>query len=423
MSGWSALLAVVAAVSLGGCEERIRDCGGGVEVVISLDDPDLLAVAADTMTVTIDVDGELRQRDFAASALGGGVTSFTLDLDNAAAVTLGVTVELRYAGPGVHDGTTVWLRGVGAVEVPVGDQGCLRLDVALVAAADGDGDRVPDAIDDCPDDLDPGQADRDGDGVGDACDGCPDDANADQADRDGDDVQDACDACPDVADASPHDEDDDGLPDVCDPCPHLAGDAADADADGVGDACDPHPSVGGDRLAAFLAFDDPAQLDELVRLGDGTFAIDGDQLVITAVTSAAVTVASPLGLTGTVATTVHQDVVTGSFPWGAGVLAWAPLAGTEVTGAVCMSHEAGPFAASWPLGAVVEATSADRDAAIRFTFLDEGAIPPTAIGQCWADAASTGHSEPLGGGVPDGFGVVVYDATARFDYLLVIDSP
>ncbi|MCA9687936.1 MAG: hypothetical protein KC457_37605, partial [Myxococcales bacterium] len=81
------------------------------------------------------------------------------------------------------------------------------------------------------------------------------------------------------------------------------------------------------------------------------------------------------------------------------------------------------FAASWPLGAVVEATSADRDAAIRFTFLDEGAIPPTAIGQCWADAASTGHSEPLGGGVPDGFGVVVYDATARFDYLLVIDSP
>lgn len=44
-------------------------------------------------------------------------------------------------------------------------------------AMDRDGDGVPDAQDNCPDEPNPDQSDRDGDGAGDACDKQPDVAN------------------------------------------------------------------------------------------------------------------------------------------------------------------------------------------------------------------------------------------------------
>jgi cysteine-rich repeat protein len=44
---------------------------------------------------------------------------------------------------------------------------------ALALVPDGDGDGVPDGIDDCPAVANPGQEDADADGVGDACDACP----------------------------------------------------------------------------------------------------------------------------------------------------------------------------------------------------------------------------------------------------------
>jgi hypothetical protein len=86
---------------------------------------------------------------------------------------------------------------------------------------DGDGDRVPDVLDNCPAVDNPDQADNDGDGRGDACDGdddddgvgdrddnCPLDANADQADADGDGLGDVCDP----------DDDNDGVEDGNDAC-------------------------------------------------------------------------------------------------------------------------------------------------------------------------------------------------------------
>jgi hypothetical protein len=87
---------------------------------------------------------------------------------------------------------------------------------------DGDGDRIPDVLDNCPAIANVDQADNDGDGRGDACDGdddndgvgdaednCPLDANLGQEDYDGDGVGDVCD----------DDDDNDQVLDDFDSCP------------------------------------------------------------------------------------------------------------------------------------------------------------------------------------------------------------
>jgi hypothetical protein len=120
-------------------------------------------------------------------------------------------------------------------------------------AADADADGVEDALDNCPDRANAGQADADRDGLGDACDippeadrdfdtvadgadNCPDRWNPDQADADGDGAGDVCDAPP-AADA-----DGDGALDASDNCPAVANaDQVDADSDAIGDACDVLP--------------------------------------------------------------------------------------------------------------------------------------------------------------------------------------
>ena len=90
--------------------------------------------------------------------------------------------------------------------------------VQLDPLADGDGDGIPDATDNCPFTANAGQADAEADGVGDACD----------IDNDGDGVPDATDNCP-------------GIPNP---------DQADGDGDGYGDVCDSEPpeSLGGGLL-------------------------------------------------------------------------------------------------------------------------------------------------------------------------------
>lgn len=123
---------------------------------------------------------------------------------------------------------------------------------------DGDGDGVPNANDNCPTVLNPGQQDGDSDGPGDVCDNCPSVANADQADtdrdglgdacepvvppctdRDGDLVCDAQDNCPAVSNDVQSDADGDGVGDACDDCPLVANpEQSDTDGDGIGDACE-----------------------------------------------------------------------------------------------------------------------------------------------------------------------------------------
>jgi nitrous oxidase accessory protein NosD len=85
-----------------------------------------------------------------------------------------------------------------------------------IPETDGDGDGVPDCVDNCPAQMNPGQEDADEDGVGDACDNCAG-PNPSQADTDGDGVPDGCDNCPLEPNLDQADFDNDGIGDACDP--------------------------------------------------------------------------------------------------------------------------------------------------------------------------------------------------------------
>jgi len=126
------------------------------------------------------------------------------------------------------------------------------------ACDDVDGDDVPDYLDNCPNDYNPGQENVDPqlDDEGDACD----------PDADGDGLSSDNDNCPLVPNPDQADSDGDYAGDACDPCPYVAGETLacgflcihtieetichyypifdDADGDTIPDACDDSFSVG-----------------------------------------------------------------------------------------------------------------------------------------------------------------------------------
>jgi len=174
-----------------------------------------------------------------------------------------------------------------AVELGQADSDC---DGVADQSDDSDGDSIPDALDNCPADLNYSQSDCDGNGTGDACepdtdsdgivngcDNCLSTKNSSQIDTDGDGAGDACDNdwdgdgvtnsndnCPwdrnplqedtdgeGTGDACDVDLDDDGWFTFTDNCPFVSNPGQeDADGDGKGDVCDGCPATN-DPASAF----------------------------------------------------------------------------------------------------------------------------------------------------------------------------
>jgi beta-glucanase (GH16 family) len=136
-----------------------------------------------------------------------------------------------FGGNGVFDPVPVGRGGNGQliniVDVVISNSGAdatFRTDywVFTEEPLDGDGDRIPDELDNCPGIENVDQADNDDDGRGDACDG----------DDDNDGVGDTEDNCPLIANPAQDDYDGDGVGDAC---------SDDDDNDGVADDVDACP--------------------------------------------------------------------------------------------------------------------------------------------------------------------------------------
>jgi hypothetical protein len=428
-----AVAAASLALASAACTERVRECGGGVEVAILLDDPARLARAADELIVRLELGDVTATRTFSSRALASGAASFTLDPGLVEPAELRVTAEVLYGGPG-NGAVTALLRGQGALPLEPAERGCARLEVPLTPAPDGDGDGVPDAADLCPAVPDPEQGDGDGDGIGDACDLCPTVADPEQLDADGDGVGDACDLCPLIPNEAQHDEDGDGVGDECDPCPHLHGGddpLADRDGDGVGDACDPRPNDPGDAIVLFLGFNDPAELDELTPQGVGTARLVGGALELDAGDDVgfAMLASRVLGTDLAMATRSTRVSATGvGTIWGDGVVAWS-VAGDEMpNGVACIAWATAihlavlPFITTGqppgpgPGGEVNEIVMRSQREGIQGS--------ANSFVRCTIDGEyDSVELVPPGNGLHGGFGLFVIASTARFDYLFLVDSP
>ena len=259
-------------------------------------DPDLLSVTGADGEIFLDADTDSSVFDYSAdwpppppphrynvaavdmyvptvdaAETGSGVLArinLHAKLDAEGVSPLSVNVKVDFEGDTILDQGS-WLRDasgeyLGSVDGDNFFDGLMR-DGAIgigVEMPDSDGDNIPDACDNCPDDQNPNQEDGDLDGRGDACDNCLNDYNPYQEDDDGDGLGDACDNCPNVWNLEQKNTDG-----------HDKGDACDADDDDDGWNDSEEVPGGGGGGAGDATGSDPLNINSTPEVCDG---IDND---------------------------------------------------------------------------------------------------------------------------------------------------
>jgi len=187
----------------------------------------------DANPLFVDADGSDNVAGTADDDLRLLSTSPSVDAGNNSLVPSGIALD-RDGNPRFTN--DIYTTDTGFGTAPIVDIGAYEL-------VDGDGDTVPDTIDNCVQTPNTDQADGDGDGDGNACDNCPMVSNSDQLDSDSDGDGDVCDNCPTHLNSDQADTDSDGRGNVCDNCPLIANSLQqNADGDSLGDACDACPN-------------------------------------------------------------------------------------------------------------------------------------------------------------------------------------
>jgi hypothetical protein len=258
------------------------------------------------------------------------------------------------------------------------------------------------------------------------------DSTMQPSDGDGDGIPDPMDNCPAAPNPTQADEDADQHGNVCDNCPHIANATqANGDGDGVGDVCDP-ATGGGHTIRMFLPFDDPADLTGWQTGGtNATFVVEQGKLRQTGNSDLAILWRNGLGYANAwITTNVTYDQLLSGYQWrgvavmtrftrtndfghGAGC---GEMTDTQFMGGAAFHNLTRYNGAGFNNGAIDMNAAVTANHVARYTVHHQGGT----VYNCTSNTSQFNGDLALQNTSGTGINFSVWGVRASFDYLIVI---